>query len=56
MLDLAPDMPSARPPMSRKWVPIRLIRPVITCFSETKSWNLNNLILISFCLHATPWR
>jgi len=56
MLDLAPDMPSARPPMSRKWLPIRLIRPVITCFSETESRNLNNLVLISFCPHATPWR
>jgi hypothetical protein len=56
MLDLAPDMPSARTPMSRKWLPARLIRPVITCFSEAESWNFNNLVLISICLRATPWR
>jgi hypothetical protein len=56
MLDLAPDMPSARPPMSRKWLPIRLIRPVVSCFFETESWNFNNLVLISFCLHAMSWR
>jgi hypothetical protein len=54
MLDLAPDLPSARPPMSRKWVPSALIRPVITCFAETESLNFNNLVLISFCQHATP--
>ena len=38
------------PHRCRKYVPIRPIRPVISCFADPESSNLNRLILIPFCL------
>jgi hypothetical protein len=41
---------SLEPRCCRKSLPIRLRRPVITCFLGLESRNLNDLVLISFFL------
>jgi hypothetical protein len=34
----------------RESVPIHLIRPVLTCFPNVETNNLNHLVMILFCL------
>jgi hypothetical protein len=48
--------PSTGPCRCRKSLPIRLRRPVICCFPETDSSNINNLALIPFFPRARRTR